>query len=402
MEYKATWQPDGGSREGWPYLADQAALAFCRSAYESATGDTKSLDLAWFNRIPMLLLHQVMQIPQVDAKGKTTYRPFVIPNYEYGGEYLWQQGLAYLLAAGTGNKDPQIAALSAWLLIRWPYAQTTGCEELIFRCLIGDPRVKPQSPEELGLPLDYTTRVTGYHYDRSDWRDEKTIRVYFGCGEALVRNEPRGDVMIMAGGYPIVSARTGEYQHDYSGPERMNVILLWDKKAGAFLKRLGGSQVPSRKQTCSFRQDGTRFIAELHGLYPGKASLIRRTWEWYRKSTVTLLDEIQCADGIQPIIVWNTPTAPVIGDGSVTLADGKGLMTFGDKPADILVRGGETDGLYSQLFDGTLHAGEIDTAWAKASRDEQIRAGGYFTVYVTPPLGADGVWRLQTRIAVSL
>lgn len=400
MEYKATWQPDGGSREGWPYLADQAALAFCRAAYDSGTGDTTSLDLAWFNRIPLLLLHQVMQVPQFSTTGKLTgYRPFPVPNYEYGGRYLWQPGLAYLLAAGTGNHDKTIAALSAYLLSRWPYAQTTGCEELIFKCLIGDPRVKPQSPEELGLPLDYTTRVTGYHYDRSDWRDDdKTIRVYFGCGEALVRNEPRGDVMVMVGGFPLISARTGIYQHDYSGPERMNVILLWDTKAKAFLQRLGGTQIPSRKQTNTFRQDGTKFIAELQGLYPGKASLIRRTFE-RQGNVITLLDEVQCADGIVPVITWNTPLEPVVGDG-VTLSNGiaTALMTFDAKP-DILVRGGEADGLYSLQFDGSLHAGEIDSAWKAATRAEQIRAGGFYTVYVTPPL-VDGVYRLETRIEV--
>lgn len=404
MEYKATWQPDGGSREGWPYLADQAALAFCRSAFESSTGDIESLDLAWFNRVPNLLLHQVMQVPQFSTTGKPTgFRPFPIPNYEYGGRYLWQTGLGYLLAAGTGNRDPQIAALSAWMLTRWPYAKTTGCEELIFRCLIGNPNVKPQSPEEMGLPLDYTTKVTGYHYDRSDWRDDdKTVRVYFGAGEALVRNEPRGDVMLMVGGFPLLGARTGIYQHDYSGPEAMNVILLWDVKAKAFLKRLGGSQVPSRKRTCVFAQDGDKFVAELQGLYPGKATTLRRTWGWDKTANVvSVLDEVQCADGIVPVIVWNTPLMPVqYDDGTIGVSNGKtqAVMSFDGLPT-VLVRGGETNDEYSRQFDGSLHAGEVDTAWKAATRDEQIRAGGFYRFYVTPPL-VDGIYKLGTKVSL--
>lgn len=406
-EYERIWQPDGGTREGWPYLSDQASLAFARGVYESVTGDTTSLDYPWFNRVPLLLLHQAAIFEKFTSTGKPNgYRLFALPVYSYGGEYWGQAGFTYLLAAGTGNRDPQIASLSAWLLARSNYSVSTACEELIFRCLIGDPRVIPRSPEELGLPLDYTTAGTGLHYNRSGW-DVDATRVFFGSGEVAVRDFPRGDVMIWTRSLPLIGSRTGLYQHHYAGDEKRSVVKLIDA-TGKAVTRTGGDSTPDRRILGTFRRVGDSYVAETQGFYPSNVTLARRTWTWDRVANVaTVTDEIEAAAGIRPLIMWQTPLLPTINetlDGkTVTLTNGRAsaAMSFSPQPAEVLIRGGETGDLWTQNYDGSLFTPEkIDNLWLNApTRDQQILEGGYYAVYVVP--SSDGTaFRITTTIQV--
>lgn len=403
-EYERDWQEGGGSREGWSYLADQVSIVLARHFWETSTGDRESLNYPWLENLPLLLMHQSYQMPQYSSAGKLTgYRPFCLPWFGYGGEYWIQAGFAYQLAAGTGSRDPQIAALAAWLLTRWAYSRVTTCEEVIFRVLIGDPRVQPKSPEELGLPLDYTTAGTGYHYDRTDWSDDAT-RVFFGAGETPVRDFPRGNVSIWSKGLPLIASRTAQYSHHYGGTDRQNVIYLIAAD-GTQIRPTGGSSTPDRRKLGSFKQVGDWFVADMTGFYsPRLISLLRRTWTWDREANViTLLDEIAGADGLKPVAIWNTPLLPVVGENEVTFTNGKAtaLMTFDRTPAEIVVRGGETDDLFCQLYDGTLDRPEgIANKFRSATREWQIQVGGFYAVYTVPPMDEDGVFRIRTTIKV--
>jgi hypothetical protein len=78
-----------------------------------------------------------------------------------------------------------------------------------------------------------------------------------------------------------------------------------------------------------------------------------------------------------------------------------GVMTFDAAPAEVTLRGGETDDLMAQDYDGTLYNVAGLAEFKKLPRAQQIFLGGYYTVYVTPSL-VDGVYRLVTTIRVQL
>lgn len=63
------------------------------------------------------------------------------------------------------------------------------------------------------------------------------------------------------------------------------------------------------------------------------------------------------------------------------------------------MRGGETDDLWAEDWDHTLYNVAGTATWRKLPLDQQILAGGYYTVYVTPRK-VGGTYRLTTTITV--
>lgn len=397
-EYERNWQPDGGFREGITYIGDQADIVACRAAWESATGDLQSLDYPWLSRLPMLLMHQARN-PDM----------FSLPCWTYGNDWLYATGVANILQGGTGSRDPKVAALSAWLYQQnaKAFASRTAAEIFLYSVLIGDPNVKPQSPAELGLPLQYTTRKTGYVYDRTSW-DEDATRVFFGCQDALTRDFPMGDVMVASKGRVLLGCRSANWFHHNCPPWVRNTILLYQQTdAGLVLiNPLDGNDVPKREALCSLARDGEWWIADMTALYPKRGiQLVRRAWRFDRSTqTMAIRDEVRCPAGITPRSTWNTPELPSIDAEGVTFVSGVAScrMTFDAMPG-LLLRGGETDFKWAEDINGTITDAARDRTsdFGKRDRDKRILTGGCYTLHAAPAIGADGRFAMETTIRIN-
>lgn len=398
-QYERDWLVGGGNNEDWGYFPNQLNIRVARYAWENATGDLKSLDYPFLSCNSLLYLHQ--SVPLQTATGR---RLKLMPTYGNGNDFVKLE--AFWFAAGTGSSDPQIAALSAWLLPQVQYATQGAADEFFWRCVVGDPRVKPQSPAELGLPMDYYAPSSGLYYDRTGWDDNAT-RVFFGCSEQMYRSTAAGNVMIWSGGRPLIADRSGSYSHGYSGYGRSCMPEIRVEATGKVVSPLGGDGTPRRVKVASFTRDGNRYTADLTKIYPSSVTRMIRSFEFDREAgVVTITDECIPKPGFVPMAAWPTPLRPTIVDEAPLLkavfSNGTALgeMTWDAPPADIAVRGGETDNLWAEDYDRTLYFPERTTEWQKLPRDQQILAGGFYTVYVTPAKGDDGVYRQTTTIKV--
>jgi len=400
-QYERDWLAGGGYREDWGYLGNQISIAAARHAWETATGDTQSLDYPFLTRNSQLYLHQTHRVPEVDSKGiVTAVRLWNMQTCCAGGG--WEtHGAAFWFAAGTGSRDTTTAALSSWLLNQYSYSGQTAFEEFFWRCVVGDPRVKPKSPGELGLPLDYTTASTGFHYDRTDWNDDAT-RVFFGCSEQLYRATAVGDVLIWSKGLPVIGHRNDLYAHSYSGNGRLTLPQIREVATGKLIPALGGDGTPIRKKAASLTRAGDVYTADLSQLFPETATRYIRKFAFDRATqTVTITDEADCAPGYVPCATWGVPERPVLTDSWIKFTNGTATaeMTFDAVPAEVTLRGGEVDGLWAEDYDRSLYNVASTAQWQKLSRSDQILMGGYYTVYVTPAK-VGGTYRLTTTIKV--
>jgi len=400
-EYERDWLVGGGNREDWAYFGNQITILAARLAWETATGDTKSLDYPWLNDASLLFLHQSVSLPTVNARGQVTNRRlYFMPSCCAGGSYA-AHGTAYWFAAGTGSRDPSIAAISAYMITQLTYSGQAACGEFFWRCLVGDPRVKPQSPEQLHLPLSYTTASTGFHYDRTSWDDNAT-RVFFGCSEQPYRATACGDVMIWSQGYPLIAHRNSSYHHSYAGNGRLTLPQIREVKTGKLIPALGGDGTPVRVKFASLTEKDGTFTADLSQLFGKCGSKYVRSFHFDRQANVvTITDEAICNPEYVPTLTWGTPEKPEIDGSRVLFSNGRATaeMTWDAKPAEVTLRGGETDDLWAEDYDHTLYHVEGTKSWQRLPRDRQIFAGGYYTVYVTPEQ-TNNVYRLKTTIRI--
>lgn len=400
-EYERDWLVGGGNNEDWGYLGNQVTILAARLAWETATGDTKSLDYPWLNTTSLLYMHQCVSVPTVNARGQVANRKLYILQSCCAGGGWASPGHAYWFAAGTGSRDPSIAAVSAFMLTQMTYAGQAACGEFFWRCLVGDPRVKPQSPAQLNLPLSYTTASTGFHYDRTGW-EENATRVFFGCSEQPYRATASGDVMIWSKGYPLIAHRNSTFDHSYAGDGRLTLPQIREVKTGKLIPSLSGDGTPVRVKNASFTEKDGTYTADLSQLFGKCASKYVRTFHFDREANVvTITDEAVCAPEYVPTATWATPEKPEIDASRVLFSNGRatGEMTWDAKPAEVTLRGGETDDLWAEDYDHTLYHVEGTKTWRRLPRDRQIFAGGYYTVYVTPE-EKDGVYRLKTTIRI--
>jgi hypothetical protein len=393
-EYERNWLVGGGNNEDWGYLGDQLGFLAVRHAWQTATGDFKSLNYPFLSDVSLLYLHQCVALPY---NGKPRLK--LMPTYANGNDWMRNP---FWLAGGTGDPRPQVAAISAWLLTQVQYAGQPAFDEFFWRCIVGDPRVKPKTPVELGLISEYYVQSTGLYYDRSDWTDGAT-RVFFGCSEQMYRATASGNVMIWSGGLPLIADRSGIYAHGYSGPGRAILPMIRVAATGKIVVPLSGDDVPRRVKVGSFKKVGNAYVADLTQHYPGVVTRMLRTFEYDRDTnTITITDECVPKPGYVPMSSWPTPLRPVISDSSVTFSNGQATaeMTWDATPAEVTFRGGETDNLWAEEYDRTLYNVAGTAEWQVLPRDQQILAGGFYTVYVTAT-PVDGVYRIVTTIRVS-
>jgi hypothetical protein len=310
------------------------------------------------------------------------------------------------------------ASLGAWLRTQAAYSVRPASEEFLFQVVIGDPRVKPQSPAELRLPLEYVSGDTGFVYSRASW-DRNAPCMRFACSKYAYRATGVGDFSIWAGGLPLICHRSNLYDHGYAGLGRLTLPQILDKSTGKLISALSGdgTRVQTPIASLTHSDDGwhTADLSKLWGKAVSRMTrAVRAVWDSPTSGTVTVVDECVCLPGFVPMSTWGTPLQPMmsdpispgVGGTEITFTNGTAVafMDFGDGVSmpEIKVVGGETGDEMALDYDGTLYnVGGLAT-FKKLARDQQIAAGGYYTVYVTPTLGADGVYRLVTTIRVQL
>lgn len=398
-----------GNNEDWLYMNNHAGLFACRHAWETATGDTKSLDIPWFTEFTLLHLHQGQADPIVNAAGvQTGSRLRMLPTSCAGGGYT-TAGQAHIFKGETGAGGWR-AALGAYMVKQADHATRPAAEEFLFRVVIGDPRVKPQSPAELGLPLNYVSGRTGFVYSRASWeRNAPCMR--FACSEFAYRATGVGDFSIWAGGLPLICHRSNLYDHGYAGLGRLTLPQILDTTTGKLISAVSGDGTRRNEPIASLTHtDDGWHIADLSRLWGKAVSLMLRSvlpvWDSETSGTITVVDECVCRDGFVPVSTWGTPLEPMVGIDTVTFSNGTNvaIMDFEGyvlRLPEIKVLGGEGTEAGRDL-DGTIYNEKGLATWLKLSRDGQIAAGGYYTVYTFPTQGAHGVWRLVTTIRVSL
>jgi len=143
------------------------------------------------------------------------FRFFPLWNVYDNDAPLRNNGLAIMevVAGRYRNSDPDMAALAAWYLAQFGRNEISNCL-LLPRLIWGDKRVKPKSPEELGLPLAKHLRGADCFVSRSSWADDATIVNVATRTLDHLRYEPSpGVISIYRAGKPIlVDSRKGKWR----------------------------------------------------------------------------------------------------------------------------------------------------------------------------------------------
>ena len=387
------------TREGIGYYTYSVIHQTVKRAYESATGDTQTLDYDWFNVIPQYLaigLDMVSQ-PQRYRANIDIYNAGLLAGY---------------YAPCTGSKDPKQASLSRWLHDQSgkPYttANTWPGSSMLARMLVGNPRAVGKSPAELGLPTTFNTTDTWT--SRSSWGPEADC-VSLQSSAFFSRATSARAITVWSQGSLLMGNGQSRVNHGYADPGFNSTVYVYRDAANVTsIRAPGGNNDKARTTVVGGFAVSDRSATADYGLWHGVGITDAQCTVSHDvdSRTITIADTWTCAAPYVARIAFSTPQKPTwdADSGTLTLQNGPALatLTFDPPLAECMIRGG-TDLAKKEFitnYDGVINPKSLVGDFVakptdKAAEADRIAKGGYYTVWLTPVM-VDGNVNQKTTV----